>query len=207
MGTPYILSQKLIIWNRDSVPRTVLITVEAPPTNAISLGYESIPNEIGFNFYPATIVVKGNSFAEIQILVDIPRWESMTGQKWEVWILVERQPLPGETSVLRSIVRMKIETTSELPPIGDGGTITAPAPAPSGVSIRLTIGIVILIAILIACVTIGVAILLVRRRKAVAIRPHSLHSGRANGLAKPPEENAFIAPFYHLGAKSCSVSF
>jgi hypothetical protein len=46
----------------------------------------------------------------------IPRWENLTSKKWEVWLPVERQPLPGDIGVLAHTVRMLIETTTTLPP-------------------------------------------------------------------------------------------
>jgi hypothetical protein len=78
-----------------------------------------IPNENWVIPFPSSILIPENSFAEIQIMLNIPRWENLTGRKWEVWIPVERQALPGEPVVYRPTVRMKIETTEELPtPVG-----------------------------------------------------------------------------------------
>jgi len=116
IGTPYTIPQKLVVWNRDDVPRTVLITVEVPPEDATTPGYEPIPNKDWIRLYPPSIVIEGNSFAEVQIALNIPRWENLTRQRWEVWIPVERQPLPGEAYTFRPTVRMKIETTEERPP-------------------------------------------------------------------------------------------
>jgi len=114
-GTPYVIPQKLIVWNRDNVDRAVFISSEIPPENAVSPGYNPIPNENWVILSPYSILIPENSFAEIQISLDIPRWDNLTGKKWEVWIPVERQPLPGEVRILRPTVRIKIETT-ELPP-------------------------------------------------------------------------------------------
>ena len=114
-GTPYTIPQIIVVWNGDNVSRTVSITTEIPPENATSPGYEPIPNENWVIPSPSSALISENSYAEVQILLNIPRWENLTWQKWEVWILVERQALPGEIGVLRPIVRMKIETAEEVP--------------------------------------------------------------------------------------------
>jgi len=120
MGKPWRISQNLVVWNRDNVPRTVFITVEVPPENEVRLGYDPLPNENWVRPYPSSIVIEENDYALIQISMNIPRWENLTGQRWELWIPVERQPMPGEVAVLRPTVRMKIETTEELPAVGEG---------------------------------------------------------------------------------------
>ena len=116
LGTPYTIPQTLVVWNRDNVPRTVSITSEIPPIGKTTAGYEPIPNENWVIPYTASILIEENSFAVIQIRLNIPRQENLNGQKWEVWIPVERQPLPGDIGVLRPTVRMLIETTTTLPP-------------------------------------------------------------------------------------------
>ena len=115
MGSPYTLAQVLVVWNRDNIPRTFLITVEVPPESAVRPGYEPIPNENWVIPYPSQILIPENSYAEVQISLNIPRWENLTSKKWEVWIPVERQAIPPENA-LEDIVRLKIETTAELPP-------------------------------------------------------------------------------------------
>jgi hypothetical protein len=70
-------------------------------------------------------LIKENSFAVIQLSFNIPRWENLTSKKWEVWIPVERQALLGEPTVYGSTVRMKIETTAELPPPPGGKSTTS----------------------------------------------------------------------------------
>jgi hypothetical protein len=128
LGEPWKIQQKIVVWNRDNVARLVFVTSEIPPENIISendiiAGYRPIPNENWVHAlfennsrYSSSLNIKENSFAEVVISLDIPRWENLTSQKWEVWIPVERQPMPGEVGVLRPTVRLKIETTSELPP-------------------------------------------------------------------------------------------
>jgi len=119
MGKPWTISESLVVWNRENVTRVAFATVEVPPENMASPGYEPIPNENWVRPYPSSVEIEENSFALISISLDIPRWENLTGQKWEVWIPVERQPMPGEIGVLRPTVRMKIETTEELPPLSE----------------------------------------------------------------------------------------
>jgi len=131
LGEPWKIQQKIVVWNRDNVARLVFVTSEIPPENRISendiiAGYRPIPNENWVHAlfdnhgkYSSSFNIKENSFAEVAISLDIPRWENLTSQKWEVWIPVERQPLPGEIGVLRPTVRMKIETTEELPPLSE----------------------------------------------------------------------------------------
>jgi len=120
MGEPYIIPETIIVWNRDNIERVVSITTEIPPENSVTSGYEPIPNENWVTPFPSSVLIEENSFAVIQLSFNIPRWENLTGQKWEVWIPVERQALPGEPVVYRLTVRMKIETTKELPPVGKG---------------------------------------------------------------------------------------
>jgi len=132
MGTPYIIPQSVVVWNRDNIARIVYVTSEIPeniPENDILLGYEPIPNE---NWVIALFRKTGstsenipeNSYAIIDISFNIPRWENLTSQKWEVWIPVERQPVlidnVPEPVVLRPTVTIKIQTTKELPPLSKG---------------------------------------------------------------------------------------
>jgi len=122
MGKPWTIPESIVVWNRDNVPRIAFVSVEVPPENMVSPGYEPIPNENWVRPYPSSVEIEENSFALIDISLDIPRWENLTGQKWEVWIPVERQPQPGEIGVLRPTVRMKIETAEELPAEGTEST-------------------------------------------------------------------------------------
>jgi hypothetical protein len=117
LGQPYTIPETIIVWNRDNSKRLISITSEIPPENEVTPGYEPIPNENWVRPLPSSILSDENSFVQFKISIDIPRQENFTSQKWEVWIPVERQPLPGETSILRPTVRMRIETASELPPL------------------------------------------------------------------------------------------
>ena len=124
MGEPYIIPETIIVWNRDNIERVVSITTEIPPENSVTSGYEPIPNENWVTPFPSSVSIEENSFAVIQLSFNIPRWENLTGRKWEVWIPVERQALPGEPVVSVPTVRIKIETTEELLPAGIGVDIT-----------------------------------------------------------------------------------
>jgi len=119
MGEPYTIPETIIVWNRDNIERVVYITSEIPPENSVTPGYEPIPNENWVTPFPSSILIQENSYAEIQLSFNIPRWENLTGRKWEVWIPVERQALPGELTWILD-VKIKIETTKELPPVGKG---------------------------------------------------------------------------------------
>jgi hypothetical protein len=120
LGESYTIPETIIVWNRDNIERLIFVTSEIPPENAVSAGYEPIPNENWVTPFPSSVLINENSFAVIQLSFNIPRWENLTGQKWEVWIPVERQALPGEPIVYRPAVRIKIETTKELPPVSKG---------------------------------------------------------------------------------------
>ena len=116
LGQPYTIPETLIVRNFENIDRVIFVTSEIPPENAVTPGYEPIPNENWVRPLPSSSIIHENSYAQVKISINIPRWENLTGQKWEVWIPVERQPRPGEIGVLRPTVRMKIETTRELPP-------------------------------------------------------------------------------------------
>jgi hypothetical protein len=122
LGTPYTIPQNLVVWNYDTNARQVYVTAEIPPANEVTPGYEPIPNADWVIPSIASILIEENSFAVIQIRLNIPRQENLTGQKWEVWIPVERQALPGEIGILRPTVRMMIETTTTLPPRAKSAT-------------------------------------------------------------------------------------
>jgi hypothetical protein len=136
MGKPWRIPQKLVVWNRDNVERLVFITTEIPPENAVRPGYQPIPNDNWVIPFPTSVLIPENSFAEVNISFDIPRWENLTGKKWEVWIPVERQALPGEIGTLRPTVRVKIETTEELPPLSE-------PPLPLYIALAIVAGAVI----------------------------------------------------------------
>jgi hypothetical protein len=118
MGEPWTVLEKIVVWNRDNIPRLVFFSVVVPSEENVRPGYEPIPNENWAQPHTSSVLIEENSFAEVQISMDIPRWENLTGQKWEVWISAEREALPGEVT-LELIVRMKIETTEELPPLSE----------------------------------------------------------------------------------------
>jgi len=140
LGTPYIIPQNLVVWNHDNTDRVVSITSEEPAENEITPGYQPIPNENWIRPFPSSVFIKADNFAIIQLSFDIPRDENLTGQKWEVWIPVERQANPGEIGVLRPTVRVKIETTT-----------TLPAPGRSASLALLALGIVIAVAVICIC--------------------------------------------------------
>lgn len=129
LGSQYTIPQNLVMWNRDNNARIVSITSEIPPENEVTPGYEPIPDANWVIPSPASILINENSFAEIQIVLNIPHWENLTSKKWEVWIPVERQPLPGEIGTLRPVVRLDIETTSELPPVANRNVTVSISPS------------------------------------------------------------------------------
>jgi len=151
MGEPYTIPQNLVVWNRDNIARDVYVTSEIPDTldeNDIIEGYEPIPNENWvYPFFTRNKSnhdnIPDNSFAIINISFNIPRWENLTGKKWIVWIPVERQALPGEPIVWRPTVKIKIETTKELPPEKKGVNLAL-----------LAVGIVI--AVVVICIGVWI---------------------------------------------------
>lgn len=106
------ISRNLVVWNGDNVDRVVHITVGTPAVEDIRPGYAPIPNENWVYLQRSLFTIEENSSAEFQIWLNIPQQEALKEQKWEVWILVERQPLLWEEFVMRPIVKMKIETTA-----------------------------------------------------------------------------------------------
>jgi flagellar basal body-associated protein FliL len=137
LGTPYKIPQDIVVWNHDNTDRVVLITSEIPPVNEITPGYQPIPNENWVRPLSSSILIKADNYAVIQLSFNIPRQENLTGQKWEVWIPVEREALPGEIGVLRPTVRVKIETTAQLPALGNRASLAL-----------LAVGIVIAVAVI-----------------------------------------------------------
>jgi hypothetical protein len=139
LGSPYIIPQVLVVYNRDNVERLVYVKAEIPPENDVRPGYEPIENENWVIPLPSSVLIPENSYKEIQISFNIPRRENLTNKKWEVWVSVMRQPLPGEIGVLNPTVRIKIETTAELPP--------PPGTTKYLIPIAIVIAIIIIIAI------------------------------------------------------------
>jgi hypothetical protein len=121
LGQPYTLPETIIVWNRDNVKRLIFATSEIPPENETAPGYEPIPNENWVRPYPSSILSDENSYVQLKISIDIPRQENFTGQKWEVLIHVERQPIVVDNAlepvVLGLDVVVRIETSSELLPL------------------------------------------------------------------------------------------
>jgi len=116
LGEPYRLERKLVIRNGDTIKRTFIISVGPPPSENLRPGYEPIPNENWMILTPALIEVEENSWGEVEMFLNIPRWENLTGQSWEAWISVKRWPEPGELVELELFSKAKIITTEELPP-------------------------------------------------------------------------------------------
>jgi hypothetical protein len=115
LGTLITLTQKLVVQNGDTNARTVNITSGIPFQGSTTVGYQPIPNANWVIPYPSQINVNTNSYAIVQIVLSIPRWENLTKQKWEVWVSATREPLAGETAVLKDTVRIEIETAAALP--------------------------------------------------------------------------------------------
>ena len=152
LGEPWSIATRIVVWNRDNVGRVVSVIVEVPSENMITPGYEPIPNENWvYPYGSSSFLIEENSYHLVHISLNIPRWENLTGKKWEVWVGVERQPFPGEIGVLRPTVRMMIETTEELPPLSEG----------TNYLIFLAVGLVA------AIVVAGVWILSKRRKRAL----------------------------------------
>jgi len=116
LGEPYRLEGKLVIRNGDTIKRTFTLSVRPPLEGELMEGFDAIPNENWVILMPALIEVEENSWGEIEMFLNIPRWENLTGQRWEARISVERQPRPGELVALTLEVKAYIETTEELPP-------------------------------------------------------------------------------------------
>jgi len=114
-GEPYLLERKLVIRNGDAINRFFLLSVRAPPPENLDPGYEPIPNENWFILIPALIEIEENSSDMVDMGLDIPRWENLTGKQWEAWISVTRMAEPGEVIEIELICKAKIITTEELP--------------------------------------------------------------------------------------------
>jgi len=116
LGEPYLIEQKLRIHNGANIERNFLLSVRTPPQENLEPGYEAIPNENWIILIPTLIPIEENSDNLVNMGFEIPRWENLTGQRWEAWISVKRIAEPGEILEIELISVMKIETTEELPP-------------------------------------------------------------------------------------------
>lgn len=116
LGEPYVIEQKIAIHNGADIERNFLLSVRAPPPENLELGYEAIPNENWILLIPALIGIDANSDNLVEMGFYLPRWENLTGQKWEAWISVTRMAEPGEIVEIELISKAYIETTEELPP-------------------------------------------------------------------------------------------
>ena len=116
VGVPYFVEQKLAIHNGADVERNFVLSVLAPPPENLEPGYEPIPDEGWIVLEPPFIEIEANSYKLVDILLDIPKWENLTGKRWEAWISVTRMAEPGELIEVELISRARIETTKELPP-------------------------------------------------------------------------------------------
>ena len=96
LGDPYVIEQKIAIHNGADIERNFLLSVRAPPPENLELGYEAIPNENWILLIPALIGIDANSDNLVEMGFYLPRWENLTGQKWEAWISVTRMAEPGE---------------------------------------------------------------------------------------------------------------
>jgi len=116
-GEPYLVEQKIAVWNRVNEMRIFTLSVRTPPEDEVTEGFDPIPNGNWIILTPAYIEIEGNSSDIVEIFLNIPRWENLTSQRWEAWIGVTRRAEPGEVLEIELISRARIETTEELPPI------------------------------------------------------------------------------------------
>jgi len=120
-GEPLYIGQKLVVWNGDNIKRIFFISVEAPPENGLTEnelaeGFEPIPDNKWILPVPTSVEIDENSYSEIEVWANIPRWENLTDKRWAAWIVVERKTEPGEIVGVRAVSRARIVTTKELPP-------------------------------------------------------------------------------------------
>ena len=151
LGEPYLLERKLVIRNGDMINRFFLLSVRAPPPENLEPGYEPIPNENWFILIPALIEIEENSDNLVEMVLNIPRWENLTDQRWVAWISVKRMAEPGETIEIELICKAYIETTKELPP----------PPSHDNEELLLPFAVIIILAVGVA----GMAFLLARHRR------------------------------------------
>ncbi|MCS7131829.1 MAG: hypothetical protein NZ934_03770 [Hadesarchaea archaeon] len=116
LGRAYSIEKKLVIRNEDNTKRVFVLSVEAPSAENLAEGYEAIPDPSWVILMPAVVEIEGNSSGTVDILLNIPREENLTNRKWEAWISVKRQEVPGEMVAMEIISIARIETASELPP-------------------------------------------------------------------------------------------
>jgi len=124
LGEPYLIEHQLGIRNRENAMRTFTLYVRTPPEDKVTEGFDPIPNENWVRLMPVYIEIEGNSIDNVEIIFDMPRWENLTGQRWEAWISVTRMAEPGEILEIEYISKMKIITTEELPPLPGGISLT-----------------------------------------------------------------------------------
>jgi hypothetical protein len=169
LGTPYIIPQNIVVWNRDNVDRVVVITSEVPPAGHVSPGYEPIPNDNWVVPFPSSVVIKENSYAVIELSFNIPRWENLTGENWDVRIHAERQPIIVDNAlepiVLGLDVVVRIQTTKELPP----------PPGKVNLALLAVVGIVIAVAV------ICIGVWLYSRKTGGGGKPRKVRSLRSQG--------------------------
>ena len=124
-GEPYLIEQKIGIRNRENAIRTFTLSVRTPPENELTEGFDAIPNENWIILMPMYMEIGENSIEAAEMIFDIPRWENLTGQRWEAWISVKRITVPGEVLEIELTSRVKIITTEELPPLPGGISLVA----------------------------------------------------------------------------------
>lgn len=163
-GTAYRLERKLVVVNGDNNPRIFILSVRAPYANELRENFDPIPNENWIILRPAFLEVGENSWGEVEIWTDIPRWENLTDQRWQASISVKREPIEalGEIAALEVIVVAKFITTEELPPL-------PPAIPLSTILLGVGVGA--------AAVIIGVWVWSRRARKSVGRRTFSRRWG------------------------------
>ena len=159
LGEPYFLERKLVIRNGDTINRFFALSVRAPPPENLEPGYEPIPEENWFVLIPALIEIEENSSDTVEMLLNIPRWENLTGQQWEAWISVKRMAEPGELIEIELIAKAKIITTEELLPLPSQPLPLWP--------------IIIAVVVVVAAVTIGAWVWSRRKVGGVGGRPFS----------------------------------
>ena len=119
----YTIPQNLIVKNNENEAYLFSVSAEIPPEDSVREGYQPIPNE-GW-VYPtpsSSFVVEAHSYAVFQLSIQIPPEEQYTGEKWEVWIAVERVEAQSEMISSVMVSRMKIETAGEVSAPGGGIT-------------------------------------------------------------------------------------
>ena len=116
LGRPFALEKKLVIRNGDNIERAFALSVTAPPPENLRENYEAIPDNSWLVCIPGFVAVEDNSSAEVEMFIDMPRWENLLDRRFEAWIEVERVPMPGEFVAPIIVVKAWITTSKELPP-------------------------------------------------------------------------------------------